>query len=514
MGASNKLHELIHSMSMNEKRYFKINTAGNAGGQDSTYLKLFNLIAAQKKYNEYKIKSGFDTRAQKDLPVMKNYLYNLILKKLCSYNASSHIEIQLHDQLNEAFVLFQKGLYNHYEKKLKKIKAIATRYSKPEILLEIYNRELKLIHFREDLSAMEDKYGTLQRESAEIINKINNRNQYYSLKNNMYLLLRKAGVSKNKQTEYEYGHLMKNSLMENKTQPLSPESKLSYYDIKAAYYTFGKTDPLKSIAALESKYELLQLLPEKDHELIISRANTLINLSISYYTLNNIRKAFEMMRNLEHELEKWEKKLPSHIYLRITFTLHKIRATLFISMGNFKDGLYELNLEEELLPFDNTINNIHDFYFTKAYTHFALKQYTNSLSSINILLNSSTLKEQDKFYRRTKFLQLQLYFEMGKTDLIEHEASMITRLHKNKAYVSKAEKLAFDFILNDIHALTSQKQLKERCSLVKKQFEYLKKYPKEKSAIEELNILDWIESKIQNRSLTEIVQEKAKRLEK
>ncbi|MBL7892175.1 MAG: hypothetical protein JNL63_06065, partial [Bacteroidia bacterium] len=68
---SDNLHELIHCMSMNEKRYFKITTSGNRGGQDNTYLKLFNLIAEQKKYNEHAIKSSLSAQAKKDLPVMK-----------------------------------------------------------------------------------------------------------------------------------------------------------------------------------------------------------------------------------------------------------------------------------------------------------------------------------------------------------------------------------------------------------------------------------------------------------
>ncbi|MBL7892726.1 MAG: hypothetical protein JNL63_08850 [Bacteroidia bacterium] len=507
---SDNLHELIHCMSMNEKRYFKITTSGNRDGQDNTYLKLFNLIAEQKKYNEHAIKSSLSAQAKKDLPVMKNYLYNLILKKLCSYNASSQIEIQLHNQLSEAFILFQKGLYKHYEKKLKKIKAVAKKYNKTEVLLEIYNRELKQIHFKENLQAMEDKYEILLRESAEILNRINNRNQYYRLKNKMYLLLRKTGVSQNKQTQSQYSQLMLDPLLKNENAALTPESRLCYYDLRASYHLFGRSNSEKAIDSLEAKHQFLQQLPERSHEYIISLANTLINLAISNHSINKIKRAFEIIMQLEEEMEKWKKTLPAYLYSRILSSLHSIKSSCLIDIGNFKEGLQEILHEEELLHMHYSSNNFNGLYYKKAVAHFALNQYPESLSCINTLLNSSTLIEQDKYYRKTKLLQLLLYIEMQKSDLIEHEAIAIKRFYKKAGNLSKAEKMAFDFIINSLNADLSQKQFIVRCITFKKQLDSIVKDPHEKGVIDGFDILTWLESKIQNRSLTEIVQEKAK----
>ena len=46
------LFDLVKSMTMSEKRYFKINSLKHVIGESNDYIHLFNAIEKQNKYNE------------------------------------------------------------------------------------------------------------------------------------------------------------------------------------------------------------------------------------------------------------------------------------------------------------------------------------------------------------------------------------------------------------------------------------------------------------------------------
>ena len=54
---SDQLFQLIQSLSKGEKRHFKLFATRHKGGENAKFLKLFDMINAQKEYSEDKILS-------------------------------------------------------------------------------------------------------------------------------------------------------------------------------------------------------------------------------------------------------------------------------------------------------------------------------------------------------------------------------------------------------------------------------------------------------------------------
>ena len=82
--AKKHLFELIQSLSMSEKRFFKVFSSRHVIGNENDYVKLFDLIQAMDIYDEnLVVKAKF----VKNSSAEKNYLYRLILKSLNAYNA-------------------------------------------------------------------------------------------------------------------------------------------------------------------------------------------------------------------------------------------------------------------------------------------------------------------------------------------------------------------------------------------------------------------------------------------
>ena len=65
------LYDLIHSMTMSEKRYFKIYSSKHVIGETNDYIQLFNAISTQTVFNDGELKNNTFV---KNLSAEKNYL--------------------------------------------------------------------------------------------------------------------------------------------------------------------------------------------------------------------------------------------------------------------------------------------------------------------------------------------------------------------------------------------------------------------------------------------------------
>ena len=116
------LFDLVKSMTMSEKRYFKIYSSKHVIGENNDYVLLFNFVDSHTHYDEaVLLKQNF----VKNLSAEKNYLYNLILKCLNAFHASFNSKTRIYQLLESIEILFHKGLYQQALKLVKKASKIA-----------------------------------------------------------------------------------------------------------------------------------------------------------------------------------------------------------------------------------------------------------------------------------------------------------------------------------------------------------------------------------------------------
>jgi hypothetical protein len=155
MKPSEDLHELIRSMSMSEKRYFKIHASRHTIGTINNYTRLFDAVEAQQDYDEAKVKSAFaGENFIRHLPSEKNYLYHQVLESLNAFNRektflSRHAEI-----LTAIEVLYNRGLFGHAKKLIRKAKKEAYSLEKFSLLLILVHWETVLFINDEDDRAL------------------------------------------------------------------------------------------------------------------------------------------------------------------------------------------------------------------------------------------------------------------------------------------------------------------------------------------------------------------------
>lgn len=118
---SDFLWQLISSLSSAEKTYFRRNFVPTRIGTEKIFLKLFDAIAAQKKYDEPAILKKFSPSLnKKNIAFQKHYLQKQICDAIILYDSKNTIDQKLYNQILLIRVYRKKGLLDEAHKVWKK----------------------------------------------------------------------------------------------------------------------------------------------------------------------------------------------------------------------------------------------------------------------------------------------------------------------------------------------------------------------------------------------------------
>ena len=115
------LFQLIHSLQKGEKRSFKLYVKRNSSNEDLKMIQLFDAIDKMSDYDETVLLKKLPSIKKQQLSNIKAHLYKQILVSLRLLRNDENIDIQLHEQLDFAKILFNKGLYLQSLKILEKV---------------------------------------------------------------------------------------------------------------------------------------------------------------------------------------------------------------------------------------------------------------------------------------------------------------------------------------------------------------------------------------------------------
>jgi len=136
------LHTFIHSLSQNEKRYFKLQASLGFEESRKNYWHLYELILGQRNYNEQqiKLKLGSTRFAQQ-----KKHLEEKLLDSLRSFHGGKSMVELVNRELSNYHIYSTKGLYKRAGKCLKRAEELARRFELYPELLRILEDSIPLI---------------------------------------------------------------------------------------------------------------------------------------------------------------------------------------------------------------------------------------------------------------------------------------------------------------------------------------------------------------------------------
>jgi len=507
---SKNLYELIKSMNKNEKRYFKVTTSFSDDANDKKVLLLFDEINKQDEFDEERILKKNPTLKPEQLSNLKAYLHERILQSLRQFHLPKIMDIQIREQIDYAQLLFERRLYDQGKNCLKKAKKMAQLYNNLELQLEIIKLEKGVLtQTSEDgLKRVDD----IITEVRNINSQINNLNLFSNLYIKLNSFYTRIGYIRdeddyNKAKEYFYS-----SLPEFHEEKLSLIEKIYLYRLYVGYYFFVQDFENGYLYSkkLEALFETSTTLIETNTEDYIKALN---NLLISQYKLFRYHEFEETNKKLQNVGTMESLQINESMRLRLLKYYYTNKINHFFMTGDFEEGI-DFIMEKN----GENINNLMEkldrhsymvFSYKVACLYFGAGNFHQSIRWLNKIINVPGADFREDLHCFARILNLVCHYELGNFDVIKYYIISTYRFLWKKDDLHFFQKYILSF-LKTLNTNLSNKDIIDRFQKLKLQLVPLVDSSFEKRAFIYFDIISWLESKIEKRSVQEVIQNKFK----
>lgn len=515
MRASSELFELIHSLSQTEKRYFKIHAARHVIGEQNNYVKVFDYLERLNEYDEEKVKEYFkDEKFITNFHVIKRYLYDLIKKSLTTYHAENTVRAEIKTNLHFIEILFKKGLYEQCEKMLLHARKQAEKYQLFSSLIELYEWETELARSRSfintNIKDMEEKY---DKEMANVLTKQKIVSQYRLFTDKMMKKMNSSGPSRTKDDTQIFNQIMNHLKKEEKTEIEIPFwGQININFCYSTYFIivneFAKAEQFidKTIHLYESQPHFKEFMP-KPYVYAIS------NKCVCQIKLNQYTKALETIQKIKNT-----DAISDELKNRLSYIILFLELGVYIDTGRADKALDLIKHNKTAVDEIETRSfNIEDRYilnYNCARAYFIDEQYAIANKFLNKIINASQHNVRSDIYGAARLLQLIVFYETGKEELMEYAVKSTYRFFKKKNSLYKTEEIILDFIRQRIPKMYTEDDKMKAFKFIKLKLDAVMKDEFERKTLELFDIISWLESKIQRKKFADVLKEKSKKLEK
>lgn len=510
MKKENALYELIHSLNNNEKRYYMLEAT--AKRKDSNLSKLFEVISGQKKYDEAAIIEHFGSKSfTKQLHVTKNHLYEAILKTMRAYNVEKSLEHKMKGMLQDVQFLYDKRLAHQAKTVLKRVSKLAEQHEKYTTQLEALDWEAKILASEFYVGSIEKDIDNISDKYYEILEKLQNSREYNDLQSKMFNNYYKEGIERKNENYKTNDQIINQFILKDSNRALSFKAKCCFYNIHSIYYKINNNWD----KAYEYRKNLLQLFEEsgrvnpEELNMHFSAINNLMPVSLHFGNYDEVQNLLNKVRNLPTKYPKV--KVSEDLEMKIFTHSNIVELSMFVRTGEVEKGE---KLIEQITPFiEKNMSRFRKFpllhlYYNIAYFYFSVGKYSKSIQWMNKILNDNSLKSIEDIHSSSHILTMILQFEQGRDELLNYLARSTHR------YLNKLEGLyGFETILlSFLKKNSGQKKKKDLVSNFKKLREKLletRYEPGERNALSTIDLLAWVDSKIEGKPFHEIMQKKS-----
>ena len=148
-----EVFQLVKTLEKAEKRNFKLFMRRNAASDDMKTVQLFDALDRMDQYDETVLLQKNKGIRKSQLSNLKAHLYRQVLSSLRVLRDEDNIDIRLHEQLDHARILYNKGLYRQGLKVLSRVKELAKSHHQVTFWLQalILEKKIESLHITRSL---------------------------------------------------------------------------------------------------------------------------------------------------------------------------------------------------------------------------------------------------------------------------------------------------------------------------------------------------------------------------
>ncbi len=487
------LHHLIHALSQNEKRYFKLQSSLMFDGNDKRFVKLFDIISGQKIYHEERVKQKCQ---EKHFPQLKAQLFDKIMESLRAFHSGKSIPSIIANEMADYRLLLGKHLLKPASKSLKRATILAERYELFAELIHIKQAEIELLVAEGDTGKLENHIQLL-REQIPVWNK---QTDIQLQVETIYLLFVKLNkeqefirTSKEQQALDQY---IQTDIFKKQQAHLTTRSKIYYHYILGLYH-FLSGNFQESLKAFEQQLELLETHSHFAEEFMNDYAKALANVCLMY----NKNKAFDQFQI--HYKKLLTLKANNQVLLKqIQCRNYLLLLNHHIAQSQLDHALKLIKNEEKHIaqliddPSVRTslATELNYILFDKVYVYMYLGQYDKANKLINTYLNTSESFIKSDHYVLARILHLFIQIELGHHDYVANDLRNLARQLKEKKKLFQFETIC----LETLAALCDEQQSKKVIMIWKNfasKINALSNIKHERNAMFSFNFSEWAKFK-------------------
>ncbi len=504
--SADALFQLVHSLERAEKRNFKLYMTRNSTSGDLKVIHLFNALDKMKVYDEGVLLTKNPSIQKQQLSNLKGHLYQEILSSLRILKQESNIDLQLHEQLDFARILYNKGLYLQSLKILDRVKELAKANNQVTYIQQVLFLEKKIegLHITR---SMQDRADVLCNE----VDETNARLEVISTLSNIALLLYgwyiKNGLARNESDKLELEQYFKHPIFTEATYYNGFYERLYLYQCYC-WFAFINQEFLSYYRYTKKWVDLFDAEPKMIEIETAHYIKGMHNLLSAHFDLRNYKKFNETIVVFENFIATPIVQENKNNLIQTFTYLYTAKLNKHFMEGSFIKGLslipeIENKLKEYELYLDR--HRVLVFYYKIASLLFGSGDEAGSIDYLNKIINLKVdLRTDLQCYAR--LLHLIAHYELGNFDLLKYLLKSVYRFMAKMQNLSTAEEAMFDFLRNAFSM--SPKKTKSMFEALLFKLQSLSNDPLETRAFMYLDMVSWLESKIQQKPVQAIIQDK------
>lgn len=504
--SADTVFQLIQSLQKSEKRNFKLYIKRNSSNEDLKIVQLFDALDKLPEYDEELLLKRLPAIKKNQLSNIKAHLYRELLSSLRLLRTVQDVDIQLNEQLDYARILYNKGLYHQSLRILEKLKETARAEHHVAFIIQVLALEKKIetLHITR---SMENRAESLSQETDDVVSHLQVVTRLSNLALKLYSWYIKNGHARNESEAETVKSYFESSLPKNPGQFNSFYARLYLYQ-SYCWYAFIRQDFLMYYRYTKKWVELFDEYPVMTSHEPAHYIKGMHNLLNAHFDLRNFEgfeitlARFEAFAESGITRQHHNNMVQTFVYLNIA------RINQHFMLGTFREGLelvpyIEENLQEYELFLDR--HRILVFYYKIATLYFGSGEYARSIDYLNKIINwKMDLRNDLQSYAR--LLHLFAHYELGNYAILEYLIGTVTRFLSKMETLTVVEEEIFRFLKNSINIESRKIQLE-----FGKLLSSIKQYEKNRFATRSfayLDIISWLESKMQNKTMSDIIREK------
>jgi len=504
---SDTLFQLINSLEKSEKRHFKLYIKRSSAKEDLKIIRLFDALDKLPEYDEKILLKKLTGITKPQFYNLKTHLYKQLLASLRLLKTTENTDLKLSEHLDNARLLYNKGLKLQSLHILEKAKDLAKANQKINFLVQVISLEKKIETLHITRSSLE-KTEIITKEASEISGHIDRVTRLSNLALLLYRWYVKNGHARNEEDEKEITKFFKNSL------PVNPDAINGFYEKLYLYQSYCWYAFIRQDFLMYYRYSNKMINLFKEDEIMIAvetghYIKGIHNLLNAHFVLRNFKQFKIALQQFEKFSEDPIANLHDNFRIHTSIYINSARINQFLMEGNFSKGLSLIpevvnKLEEYSLFVDS--HRILVFNYKIATLYFGARNYSSAIDFLHKIINDNQPGLRNDLQCYARLMHLLCHYEIGNEEILDSLIKSVYRFMAKMKTLTVVEEEIFKFLRHSTKVRA--KHLKPELEQFLLKIKYLENNRFETRSFVYLDIVSWVESKVYNKPIGEIIHKK------